>query len=454
MYNKLWDMEMNEDSLMEMYGDSDGEREYDMESMARAEEYYDKGLQAYSEGDLLKAEKLYNAALNRGSNSQKAIDAIQAAFDKKCYGDDNKVLKVSSDIADVLNGIIPHINNNFGYLKFGENQSVTVKAGDSLTAGHLFILTNSEVMGSFRQDSRIQWQAMGITDSARTSTGEKVTVLSDDALDLLKTKGYPAIENRQISLKTKPLSKEDGNIIAQAILNMGAAYQDKDTTLDLTSIRDFSSINPSSTSTAKLFGFNIPISKNDISRFASSGDRQMLTNLIESMMRKTTEETLNSSDPNINGWALETMFMHMFQFDSLTDDEIKIATQFARNSAVPGYHNYMGHLLRWRVPYLYDYSDSMEFIAELLTYHSFNFPLMTYDTPGGILPRNPSRRKLSPQEIAVLEKLLAWLRPNGQEHKFTHTYARAKSTNTQALTGNYPNIGKSLYGLYSDREWL
>jgi hypothetical protein len=46
---------------------TDGDRDFDMESMVQAEEYYEKGLQAYSEGDLLKAEKLYNAALKAGS---------------------------------------------------------------------------------------------------------------------------------------------------------------------------------------------------------------------------------------------------------------------------------------------------------------------------------------------------------------------------------------------------
>lgn len=50
-----------------MYGDSDGDREYDMEASIQANEYYDKGLQAYSEGDLLKAERLYKAALKAGS---------------------------------------------------------------------------------------------------------------------------------------------------------------------------------------------------------------------------------------------------------------------------------------------------------------------------------------------------------------------------------------------------
>jgi TolA-binding protein len=50
-----------------MYGDSDGDRDADMESSVQANEYYEKGLQAYSEGDLLKAEQYYNAALKAGS---------------------------------------------------------------------------------------------------------------------------------------------------------------------------------------------------------------------------------------------------------------------------------------------------------------------------------------------------------------------------------------------------
>jgi hypothetical protein len=50
-----------------MYGDSDGDRDADIESSVQANEYYEKGLQAYSEGDLLKAEQYYNAALKAGS---------------------------------------------------------------------------------------------------------------------------------------------------------------------------------------------------------------------------------------------------------------------------------------------------------------------------------------------------------------------------------------------------
>jgi hypothetical protein len=46
---------------------TDGDRDFDMKSMVQAEEYYEKGLQAYSEGDLLKAEKYYDAALKAGS---------------------------------------------------------------------------------------------------------------------------------------------------------------------------------------------------------------------------------------------------------------------------------------------------------------------------------------------------------------------------------------------------
>jgi hypothetical protein len=50
-----------------MYDDSDGDRDSDMESMAQANEYYEKGLEAYSEGDLTKAEEYYQAALKAGA---------------------------------------------------------------------------------------------------------------------------------------------------------------------------------------------------------------------------------------------------------------------------------------------------------------------------------------------------------------------------------------------------
>ena len=50
-----------------MYGDSDGDRDADMESSVQANEYYEKGLEAYSEGDLLKAEQYYKAALKAGA---------------------------------------------------------------------------------------------------------------------------------------------------------------------------------------------------------------------------------------------------------------------------------------------------------------------------------------------------------------------------------------------------
>jgi len=50
-----------------MYTDSDGDYEHDMETEIRANEYYDKGLEAYIEGDMLAAEKYYKAALKAGS---------------------------------------------------------------------------------------------------------------------------------------------------------------------------------------------------------------------------------------------------------------------------------------------------------------------------------------------------------------------------------------------------
>jgi len=49
------------------YGDSDGDYDADQESRAKAEMYYDKGMQAYSEGDYLKADQYYKLALKNGS---------------------------------------------------------------------------------------------------------------------------------------------------------------------------------------------------------------------------------------------------------------------------------------------------------------------------------------------------------------------------------------------------
>ena len=50
-----------------MFGDSDGDYEHDLETEVRANEYYDLGMQAYSEGDYLKADRYYKAALKAGA---------------------------------------------------------------------------------------------------------------------------------------------------------------------------------------------------------------------------------------------------------------------------------------------------------------------------------------------------------------------------------------------------
>ena len=62
---KIADLEskMNEG----MYGDSDGDYEHDLEMEVKANEYYDRGMEAYSEGDFLKADRYYKAALKAGA---------------------------------------------------------------------------------------------------------------------------------------------------------------------------------------------------------------------------------------------------------------------------------------------------------------------------------------------------------------------------------------------------
>jgi len=77
-----------------MYSDSDGDRDADMESTIQANEYYDKGLEAYNKGDKLKAEKYYQAALRAGSwlgwteNDLPPYDSLnEGMFSSKPLGD-------------------------------------------------------------------------------------------------------------------------------------------------------------------------------------------------------------------------------------------------------------------------------------------------------------------------------------------------------------------------------
>lgn len=51
-----------------MYGDSDGDYDANQDSKAKAEMYYDKGVEAYSEGDYIKADQYYKLALKYGNS--------------------------------------------------------------------------------------------------------------------------------------------------------------------------------------------------------------------------------------------------------------------------------------------------------------------------------------------------------------------------------------------------
>jgi cob(I)alamin adenosyltransferase len=56
-----------EEKLKENYGSSDGDYEADQEAEQMSDYYYDKGLEAYSEGDYMKAENFRRTALRYGS---------------------------------------------------------------------------------------------------------------------------------------------------------------------------------------------------------------------------------------------------------------------------------------------------------------------------------------------------------------------------------------------------
>lgn len=99
-----------------MYGDSDGDRDADMESTIQANEYYDKGLEAYNEGDKLKAEKYYQAALRAGSwlgwteNDLPPYDSLnEGMFSSKPLGD------VEGAKKDIKKAIITFLKKNTNF---------------------------------------------------------------------------------------------------------------------------------------------------------------------------------------------------------------------------------------------------------------------------------------------------------------------------------------------------
>jgi hypothetical protein len=98
------------------YGSSDGDYDADQESRAKAEMYYDKGLEAYSEGNYLKADQYYKLALKNGSSlgwteqdlppysdeSLKELDVtgIAGSEDEEDYRKGASDFKVPNKIAD------------------------------------------------------------------------------------------------------------------------------------------------------------------------------------------------------------------------------------------------------------------------------------------------------------------------------------------------------------------
>jgi hypothetical protein len=99
----------------ESYFDSDptdGDRDFDMEQRMQAEDLYDKGEQAYLEGDLSKAERYYQAALKAGSwlgwskNDLPPYDSIKESLKeaKELKGSNSKDLYARFKEIDNLNG--------------------------------------------------------------------------------------------------------------------------------------------------------------------------------------------------------------------------------------------------------------------------------------------------------------------------------------------------------------
>jgi hypothetical protein len=86
----ILDKKREEEKLKENYGSSDGDFDANQEDIQMAYYNYDKGLEAYSEGDFLKADKYYTTALRYGSYlgwTEQDLPPYDAKMTEGRYGD-------------------------------------------------------------------------------------------------------------------------------------------------------------------------------------------------------------------------------------------------------------------------------------------------------------------------------------------------------------------------------
>lgn len=328
------------------------------------------------------------------SGSAKAVLAMSEFLSQTIYQSNGKPYVLNKELADFMNRLekMSGVNIFGGMGKYSE--------GDEMTLYQAHILTDKSLLALQRKDVRRQFAGISLYD-------ERDDTLAQNTLTLIRQEGYPSLSVSG-SQKTKPLSKETGALIADATQSaMGIVARMMDAQTDLTSIREVTVLRQTPTDAAGPV-FNKPLLNLGM---VEKMDIDDMRNVAQLTVSSVLPVIARAQQPSTLGLLLEGIGMEFWHFDSLPEAEVSEIVRLARESAEPGYRNYMSTALNRRMfGFLTANPDSSELMAELAVYDAFGIPIRVTDEVGD----GKAKRALTSDEIKSFDKILSWIFPKGK----------------------------------------
>lgn len=328
------------------------------------------------------------------ANNSNAGKSLSEFLNQKVYQPNGKPYVLNRELADFMNSL----EVLMGKKVFGLTGPYS--EGDEMTLFQVHVLSNKSLLSMQRKDVRRQFAGMPLVNDKSGSQMQ-------NSLTLIRKEGYPSLVTPS-GAKTKPLSKATGALIVDAAQSaMGIVARMLEAKTDLTSVREVTAFRHApSDSVGPLF--NRPDLKMDAVEKMDLGEVKDIAKMtVDSAIPAITQ----NQQPSLVGTLLESMGMDFWHFDSLSDDNASQIINLARESAEPGYRNYMSTALNRRIfSFLNANPDSSELIAELAVYDAFGIPIRVTDELGN----GETKRALTSDEIKAFDKLLSWIFPKGK----------------------------------------
>jgi hypothetical protein len=345
-------------------------------------------------GRILGASIRHLTAKAAQSGNAKPIVAMAEFLGQKIYQNNGKPYVLNKELADFMNRLekISGVNIFGGVEEYSE--------GDEMTLYQAHILTDKSLLELQRKDVRRQFAGISLY-------GKETGAVSQNALTLIRQEGYPSLVVSD-SKKTKPLSKETGALIADATQSaMGMVARMIDAKTDLASVREVSTFRQIPSDTAG------PVFSKPLLNLGTVEKMEIdeMRNVAQLIISSTLPAIVQNQQPSTLGSLLEGIGMEFWHFDSLPEAEVSEIVRLARESAEPGYRNYMSTALNRRIfGFLNANPDSSELIAELAVYDAFGIPIRVTDEAGN----GKTKRALTSDEIKSFDKILSWIFPKGK----------------------------------------